>query len=135
MGKCVTSGLRVLLVEDEALLRTMIGEMLTEMGHRIVGEAAELDAAIRLASEADYDLGLLDLNLGNGIAYDVVEVVLQRGKAVVLSTGYGRAILGPRYESCIVVQKPYTAEVIGRAIQLSAMQTVGIPEQEAAGSA
>jgi len=114
-----TGGIRVLVVEDEALVRLMLSEMLNELGHKIVAEASRLDAAVRIASEADYELAVLDLNLGTGITYDVVEIVLGRGKAVVLTTGYGQAGLVAKYSSCVVVQKPFSRDTIGRAIQLS----------------
>ena len=71
--------------------------------------------------KADYDLALLDLNLGTGITYDVVEIVQGRGKALVLSTGYGQTGLGPKY-GCVVLQKPFTRDAIGRAIQQSSQQ-------------
>jgi CheY-like chemotaxis protein len=112
-------------VEDEALVRLMLVEMLTELGHDIVAEASNLEAAIAAATAADYDLAVLDLNLGNGITYNVVEAVLGRGKAVVLSTGYGGTGIGSRYEGCIVLQKPFTREAIGRAVELSLRQTPG----------
>lgn len=108
--------LRVLLVEDEALVRLMLGEMLSELGHEVVAEASNLDTAITAATETDYDLAVLDLNLGNGITYDVVEVVLGRGKALILSTGYGQTGLGSKYD-CAVLQKPFTRDAIGRAIE------------------
>jgi DNA-binding NarL/FixJ family response regulator len=110
--------IRVFVAEDEALVRLMLGEMLAEMGHELVAEAYKLDAAIKLATEADYDLAILDLNLGTGISYDVAEAVRDRGKALVLSTGYGRTGLDHRYEKCVVLQKPFTRDALFRAVQL-----------------
>ena len=115
-------GSRVLVVEDEALVRLMLGEMLTELGHEVVAEASRLDAGIKSADEADYDLAVLDLNLGNGISYDVAEIVLRRGKALVLSTGYGQTGSRSKYASCVVIQKPFTRDALRRAIQLSFQQ-------------
>jgi CheY-like chemotaxis protein len=114
---------RILVVEDEALVRLLLVEMLTDLGHEIVAEASKLDTAVKVAAEADYDLAVLDLNLGNGITYDVVDIVLGRGKAVVLSTGYGGGGIGRKYAGCTVLQKPFVQDAIDRAIQLSLRQT------------
>lgn len=124
---------RILVVEDEALVRLLLVEMLTDLGHEIVAEASKLDTAVKRAAEADYDLAVLDLNLGNGITYDVVDVVLGRGKAVVLSTGYGGGGISPKYAGCTVLQKPFVQDAIDRAIQLSLRQTARA--QDAARSA
>ena len=123
--------LRVLVVEDEALVRLMLADMLAELGHEVVAEAARLHAAVRLAGEADYDLAFLDLNLGSGITYEVADIVLRRGKAVVLSTGYGGAGLGARYEGCVVLQKPFTREAMLGAIRQSSRHLVAPAPQEA----
>lgn len=124
---------RILVVEDEALVRLLLVEMLTDLGHEIVAEASTLETAVKIAANADYDLAVLDLNLGNGITYDVVDVVLGRGKAVVLSTGYGGGGLNPKYTGCTVLQKPFVQDAIDRAIQLSLRQTARA--QDAARSA
>ena len=42
-------GASILLVEDEALIRMMIVEMLEELGHRVVAEAGSIEAAEPLA--------------------------------------------------------------------------------------
>lgn len=110
---------RVFIAEDEALLRLMLCEMLAELGHEVVAEAYNLERAIKLAAEADYELAILDLNLGSGISYDVAEVVRARGKALVLSTGYGRTGSNFKYERCVVLQKPFTRDAVCRAVQLS----------------
>ena len=119
MADSATIGIRILVVEDEALVRLMLSEMLNELGHKIVAEASRLDTAVRVASDADYELAVLDLNLGTGPTYDVVEIARGRGKAVVLTTGYGQAGLVAKYSSCVVVQKPFSRDAIGRAIQQS----------------
>jgi CheY-like chemotaxis protein len=41
----------ILLVEDEALIRMMLSEMMDELGHVVVAEAASIEAARPLAEE------------------------------------------------------------------------------------
>jgi len=52
------------LVEDEVLLRMMTVEMLEELGHRVVAEAGTIGAAEPLARNADFDMAVLDINVG-----------------------------------------------------------------------
>ena len=51
----------VFLVEDEALIRMMVVEMLEELGHSVAAEAGGIDEAMRLAQSADFDLAILDV--------------------------------------------------------------------------
>jgi len=50
-------GKSAFLVEDEALIRMMIVEMLEELGHRVVAEAGSIEAAEPLARTSAFDLG------------------------------------------------------------------------------
>ena len=52
---------RVVIAEDEPLTRRDLAEMLTEMGHQVVGQARDGRAALDLVKETDPDLVLLDL--------------------------------------------------------------------------
>jgi response regulator NasT len=54
--------LRILVVDDEALLRLDLSEMLTERGHDVVGEADNGADAIRLARELHPDLIMMDVS-------------------------------------------------------------------------
>ena len=54
----------VFLVEDEALIRMMIADMVEELGHRVVAEAGSIQAAEPLARTTVFDLGILDINIG-----------------------------------------------------------------------
>src|ERR1700684_3112076 len=62
---------RVLLVEDEALVGIMIQECLTEMGFQIVGPVCTASDALAAAKAGDFDAAILDINLGDGMVYQV----------------------------------------------------------------
>ena len=58
---------RVLIAEDEALIRMDLAEMLRDEGYEIVGEAGTGEEAIALAGHLRPDVVLCDLRLGEGL--------------------------------------------------------------------
>ena len=54
---------RVLVAEDEALIRLDLVEMLREEGYEVVGEAGDGEEAVKLASELKPDLVILDVKM------------------------------------------------------------------------
>ena len=69
----------IFLVEDEALIRMMLVEMVEELGHRVIAEAGSVDQARALAELEGYDLAILDINLQGINVQPVAEVVRGRG--------------------------------------------------------
>ncbi len=55
--------LRILLADDEALIRLDLREMLTEAGHEIVGEAANGQEAVQLAQKLHPDIVIMDVKM------------------------------------------------------------------------
>jgi response regulator NasT len=54
---------RLLIAEDEAIIRLDLKEMLEEEGYAVVGEAADGEAALRLAREQSPDLVIMDVKM------------------------------------------------------------------------
>ena len=59
----MTTQRRVLIAEDEALIRLDLKEMLTEEGYDVVGEAGDGEQAVTMAGELKPDLVILDVKM------------------------------------------------------------------------
>jgi PAS domain S-box-containing protein len=85
------TGRRVLLVEDELLVAMEMEEALRDLGCEVLGPAATVEEALRLAqSEAGrIDAAVLDINLAGRPSFPVADLLAGRGVPVVFATGYG----------------------------------------------
>jgi DNA-binding NarL/FixJ family response regulator len=57
---------RILIIEDEALVAMELRFVLEDLGHEVVGTAADTKSARVLAAETDIDLALVDIHLSDG---------------------------------------------------------------------
>src|SRR6201981_2813563 len=81
---------RVLIVEDELMIRMLLEGMLTDLGHSVAAEAGGLDEAISLAKQAEFDLAVLDVNLNGTPVTPVVEILVERGLPFIFARGLGQ---------------------------------------------
>ncbi len=80
--------MKVLVVDDNALIRSMVKDFLTDMGHEVVGEADNGNDAIKLFAATRPELVLLDLIMPgkNGIETLKEIKAIDRGARVVMVT-------------------------------------------------
>lgn len=103
-------GLRVLVVEDEALVSMLLEAMLEDLGCAIVGPAGRLAEAMTLiGKDIDaIDVALLDVNVAGEQVFPVAEALKAAGKPFAFSTGYGEAGVDDGWRGGMSLQKPYT---------------------------
>lgn len=109
--------LRILIVEDEMLVAMNIEDMLLDLGHEVAGLASRLEPALSLAGEAQFDLAMLDVNLAGQTSFPVAAVLARRGIPFLFATGYGIKGIAEEYRSYTVLQKPFRAGDLERALR------------------
>jgi CheY-like chemotaxis protein len=92
---------RVLIVEDEFLVAMHLENLLTEMGHHVVGCAAWLDRAMKLAAQADIDFAILDINLSGEQSFPAAAQAKKYGSEAGWDI-FVRDDLGP---GCLIAKK------------------------------
>lgn len=98
----------LLLVDDEALIRMMLVEMVEELGHKVIAEASGVQDARSIAEIEDYDLAILDINLNSVNVRPVAEPVRGRGLPLIVLSGYGSTGVPDGFEGTPVLPKPCT---------------------------
>ena len=69
---------RILVVEDEPMIRMLLEDMLGELGYTIAAEAARIEEALEATKNADFDLAILDANLNGQPASLVADALAAR---------------------------------------------------------
>jgi CheY-like chemotaxis protein len=113
----------VFLVEDEALIRMMVADMVEELGHSVGAEAGRLDEAVALARSALFDVAIMDVNLAGEIVTPAAEVVASRGLPIIFATGYDASALPEKFRDRPMLRKPFRTSALEDAIKLAVWQT------------
>ena len=114
---------RVLIADDESIIRLDLGEMLANLGYEVVGEVGDGAAAVELAMRLRPDLVIMDIKMPelDGIAV-AEELTREKIAPVVLLTAYSDQPLVERAREAGVVGyvvKPFRPAELLPVIELS----------------
>ena len=73
-----TKAIRVLVIEDEALVGMMIEDFLGDFGYSVVGPIENLQAAILLAATEQIDVAVVDINISGQVATAVADKLIEQ---------------------------------------------------------
>ena len=115
--------LRVVIAEDEALIRLDLREMLTEEGFDVVGEAADGEQAVALATELNPDLVICDIKMPklDGISA-ATEITAKRIAPVIMLTAFSQRDLVERARDAgamAYLVKPFEKRELLPAIEMA----------------
>lgn len=111
------NGLRVLLVEDEAIIAMTAEDMLEELGCTIAATATTLEEAFACVAQREFDVALLDINLNGQQSLPVAAALKDKRAPFVFTTGYGAAGSGDEHADVPLVTKPYQIADLEDAIR------------------
>ncbi len=128
-------GLRVLVAEDEALIRMDLCEMLHEEGYVVVGEAGDGAEAIRLTREVRPGLVILDIKMPGTDGLEAASTIAgERLAPVVMLTAFSQRELVEQARDAgamAYLVKPFSKEDVVPAIELAASRFAEIAALEA----
>ena len=119
----MTEQLRVLIAEDEPLIRLDLAEMLAEEGYQVVGEAADGQEAVDLAESVKPDLVIMDVKMPRRDGIDAAaEIAAKRIAPIVVLTAFSQRDLVEKARDAGAMAyliKPFTASDLVPAIELA----------------
>jgi len=108
---------RILVVEDELMIRMLLEDMLGELGYTVAAEAARIEEALEAAKNADFDIAILDVNLNGQPISPVADALVARGMPFVFATGYGERGLPEPYRDRPTLKKPFQMDGLKQMLQ------------------
>jgi CheY-like chemotaxis protein len=112
-------GLRMLIVEDEALVAMLVEDMLSGLGCEIIDIVASVEQGLSLLAtgRGRIEAAILDVNLGGEKVFPVADALAELGIPFIFSTGYGRAGIEERFADRLVLAKPFQQAAVAELLR------------------
>ncbi|WP_421999039.1 response regulator [Reyranella sp.] len=122
------ASVRILVIEDEAVIALDVADIVRSAGHQVIGIAATEKTAVELAKQHSPHLVLADIQLrGSDSGISAVNQIMRSMTVpVIFVTGYPERLLtGKQVEPAFVISKPFDPDLLRAAIA-QALDTVAI---------
>ena len=115
------SAIRILVAEDEALIRMDLVEMLQEAGYEVVAQATNGEEAIALATENNPDLAILDVKMPVLDGISAAEKIISIAPVLMLTAFSQRELVERARDAGVMayVVKPFTIGDLIPAIEIA----------------
>jgi len=115
------SPVRILVAEDEALIRMDLVEMLQEAGYEVVAQATNGDEAIALATEHQPDLAILDVKMPVLDGISAAEKIISIAPVLMLTAFSQKELVDRARDAGVMayVVKPFTIGDLVPAIEIA----------------
>ena len=107
---------RVLIVEDDVMIRMLIEDMLSDLGFAVAAEASKVHEALAAVNSTAIDIAILDVNLSGETTGPVAEALAARGTPFVFATGYGEHGLPAQFRDRPLLKKPFQIDGLKRML-------------------
>jgi DNA-binding NtrC family response regulator len=108
-----TNQAKLLVVEDDEMIRMLLADMLCEIGYTVAAEAASVDEALEAMRKTDFDLAILDADLKGRSVSPVADALVARDVRFVFVTGGGNHDL-LAYRDRQTLNKPFQIDALKR---------------------
>jgi two-component system, response regulator PdtaR len=112
------SGLKLLVVEDEALIAMEVEEMIAALGAEVVGSFSRVTDALQALERETVAGAILDIQLDGETTLGLVEVLLERGCPILFVTGGGPESIPETYRQLPRLSKPFNQVDLERTAKL-----------------
>jgi AmiR/NasT family two-component response regulator len=115
---------RILIAEDETLIRMDLAEMLRENGYEVIGEATNGEEAIALAIELKPDLAILDVKMPKLDGITAAEKIVEIAPVLMLTAFSQKDLVERALDAGVMayVVKPFTIDDLIPAIEIAAIR-------------
>jgi CheY-like chemotaxis protein len=107
---------RVLVVEDEMVVAMLVEDMIADLGYEVAGIVSRVDDAMKLVDSEGFDVAVLDVHLNGRLIFPFADALAERHIPFVFATGYGERGIPREHSGWPVLQKPFRAEDLKRAL-------------------
>ncbi|NOG74247.1 response regulator [Roseicella sp. DB1501] len=113
--------MRILIVEDEALIAIMLSDSLEDGGHEVIGLAATAAEAVEYCEARLPDLVILDVNLSGGSnGVDLAHELTGRWSLpIIFASGQIMEVRQARDVALGYIHKPYQPETVLQSIEVT----------------
>jgi len=108
--------LRILVVEDDALIAMVLGELLTAMGHEVCDTASTQAGAVASASHHRPDMMIVDGGLRQGSGIGAVDEIILSGPLPYVFVSGDTGQIKARRPEAAVLRKPFRLADLSGAI-------------------
>lgn len=98
--------IRVLIIEDSALIALDMEDVLSDNGYLVVGSAMTIPNALEKIETSTVDVALVDLNLNGERSYEVADALRQRNIPFLFLSGYQATEIPERFKTVPFLTKP-----------------------------